>query len=147
MSDRRLEMFQLGFELSKDRVQQIIRLKLASILNRFDGLNTGCGAVDIRYRPGSIEGDDRRFIPPRPLILKGQYPWPIGGFIVHGQAMTSCDTRLNMVLAELVSGRRQSQVNHPTIDQWPAPFRAVLFHQAKDMAFGIYPSGQACGVQ
>src|ERR1700722_13820110 len=126
MGSGRLRMMQLSLKFTQHRVEQVIRVQLRPILNRVDGLYAGSRTVYIRNRHCTIEGDNGRVVHLRPLIIKGQYSWPIRGSIVLSQAMASGDAGLNMVLAQFHAGGRLSQVKDTPFDHWPAPFGTFL---------------------
>ena len=55
-------MVELRFEFPKDRIKQIIGLKLSAIAKRFDGRHARCGTVNVRDCNGSVQGDDGRIV-------------------------------------------------------------------------------------
>ena len=55
-------MIQLFLEFAEHCIEQVIRIKLAPILNRLNRFNACFGPVDICYRDGAIQRDDGRII-------------------------------------------------------------------------------------
>src|SRR5271165_7046999 len=142
-----LKVMQLRLELAKDRIEQVIRIQLSPVPNCLDRFNTDSGTVHVCNRHGAIEGDDRRIIQLRPLIIERQNPWPIRGLIVVSRAMAGGDAGLKMVLADLVSGGCLAQVKYTVLDHSSVPIRTVLLSQAKDVSLRVDSLGQPRCVQ
>ncbi len=61
--------------------------------------------------------------------------------------MTGGDAGLEMIFGELIAGGGLREVKHAARDQRLVPFGAVLFLEAKQVAFVIHARGNARGVQ
>ena len=70
-------MVELRFEFPKDRIKQIVGLKLSAIAKRFNGRHARCGTVNVRDCNGSVQGDDWRIIQLYKAIIERENLRPV----------------------------------------------------------------------
>ena len=103
--------------------------------------------MDLGKSNSAVKRNDRRLVELGQSIVKRKYLSPVCGLVVLRGAVTRSDSRLKMILAELIACRRLREMKHAARDHRLIPSRAVLLFQAQQIALAIEPRRETSGIE